>query len=130
MSAAQSTSQRHPLISKPLYVFDLPKEVVNHLEVCDALSPFATRSGDQNGLRSTDVANAASTLGAEKNQASCPICPGAGNFSTVAEQRGHYRSDWHRFNLQLERGGKVNDAKTREEFEKACEGEQIQACKG
>jgi hypothetical protein len=35
---------------------------------------------------------------------SCNVCPGA-SFTDVGDQRSHYRSDWHRYNVKLRLSG-------------------------
>jgi hypothetical protein len=49
----------------------------------------------------------------------CQTCPNAG-FETVEEQREHFRSDWHRYNVKAKLTGRAVSA---EEWDGMVEGE-------
>ena len=50
---------------------------------------------------------------------SCNVCQGA-SFANVDDQRNHFRSDWHRYNVKLRLNGK--DAVAEGEFNRLIEG--------
>jgi hypothetical protein len=50
----------------------------------------------------------------------CSICAGAA-FSDLAQQRAHYRSDWHRYNVKAKLAGKK--VVSENEFSNLVEGE-------
>ena len=52
----------------------------------------------------------------------CSICAGAA-FSDLAQQRAHYRSDWHRYNIKAKLSGKKTVSES--EFSNLIEGEGI-----
>lgn len=52
----------------------------------------------------------------------CSICVGAA-FSDLAQQRAHYRSDWHRYNIKAKLSGKKTVPES--EFSNLVEGESI-----
>ena len=87
----------HPLLRRPLYVFDLPQELLLSLTW---ESPSGTPrhklqdhgQGDSVEELSTHVENGSLST-------SCRPCHVA--FKTVQEQRQHVKSDFHRYNLKL-----------------------------
>jgi len=50
---------------------------------------------------------------------SCNVCQGA-SFANVDDQRNHFRSDWHRYNVKLRLNGK--DAVVESQFTQLVEG--------
>jgi len=50
----------------------------------------------------------------------CSICAGAA-FADLAQQRAHYRSDWHRYNIKAKLSGKKVVSES--EFSNLVEGE-------
>ncbi|KAF6816137.1 ankyrin repeat and zinc finger domain-containing protein [Colletotrichum plurivorum] len=85
------------LLRRPLYVYDLPQEVIATLSLRpDAAipdqSPPSPPSKDQ---------SSSDTVGSQ----ACSLCGLA--FSSVLDQRSHQKSDWHHYNLKQKlRGGK------------------------
>lgn len=104
------------LLQRPLYVFDLPEELLYTLQlklqqiapVPSDESPSQPDSGFQtlNGTNSQD----SSTLSAT----SCGLC--GLSFANVQEQRSHVRSDLHGYNLKQKLRG--HKPATETEFEK------------
>ncbi|KAL9061535.1 MAG: hypothetical protein Q9162_000067 [Coniocarpon cinnabarinum] len=99
MAAATNDS----LLKRPLYVFDLPPELLQTFEPAIASAPPLLEP-DQDGeyvkgnnatqeLSDNDVTNATS----------CGLCNQA--FSNVQEQRAHVRSDVHRYNIKQRQRG-------------------------
>jgi hypothetical protein len=103
------TAAQNPLLAGSLYAFTLPRELLGSLQL-RATDTGATSTEQQHGLPSSHnlgTTDVSSSLG-------CAAC-GVGSFPTVAEQREHFRSDWHRYNVKVRLGG---DAKAvgEEEF--------------
>ncbi|KAI9832774.1 MAG: hypothetical protein M1819_003994 [Sarea resinae] len=106
-------SREEELLKKPLYVFDLPDDILATIELkSDTGTPFSPED-------STISAHAEKNPeqlqdGTSKSSASCALCGVA--FPTVQDQRSHVKSDFHGYNIkQKMRGLKaVNET----EFEK------------
>ncbi|KAH0537428.1 hypothetical protein FGG08_005781 [Glutinoglossum americanum] len=99
-------AQAEELLKRPLYVFDLPEEILATLqlkdnEIANQTQVLETRSNDETATPST----------------SCGLC--GVKFSSVQEQRGHVKSDFHGYNLKQKMRGRqpVGEA----EFEKLLE---------
>jgi hypothetical protein len=101
------SAPRHPLLAGSLYAFSLPRELLDSLQlraihtdtpVDDNNQPTSSR----NTLKVNDASPSSTSLG-------CAAC-GVSSFQTVADQRDHFRSDWHRYNVKLRLGG-GSDAK-------------------
>ncbi|KAI1742059.1 hypothetical protein F4680DRAFT_457758 [Xylaria scruposa] len=105
------------LLKRPLYVYDLPHEVLATLSLrtdADTNShDLVTNSIDDSTSRSHDASPNASTENLVGSQA-CSLC--GLSFANVEDQRSHQKSDWHHYNLkQRLRGSQpVSEA----EFEK------------
>ncbi|KAL1647238.1 hypothetical protein SLS61_007408 [Didymella pomorum] len=103
------------LLQRPLYVFDLPKELLATLEYKDqsgrliAAPAPEVQTPTEDTLEKPDAED-----GGASKATSCNLC--ALNFSSVAEQRKHVRSDLHGYNLKQKIKGQkpVEEA----EFEK------------
>lgn len=95
----------YPLLQKPLYAYQLPQQLLDILSVRSAVAPIA--EPDQPEEKPTEPSTAPHV---PAGALSCQAC---GNvvFQDVEEQRRHFRSDWHRFNVAGKRGV------TEEEFE-------------
>ncbi|RYC53695.1 hypothetical protein CHU98_g12513, partial [Xylaria longipes] len=105
------------LLKRPLYVYDLPHEVLA------TLSLRADADADAYDPELNDIARSASPSQHSSRNAStenlvgsqaCSLC--GLSFASVDDQRGHQKSDWHHYNLKQKlRGSKpVPEA----EFEK------------
>lgn len=99
-TARQDTPMPPP---QSLHIYSLP------LELIDTLRPVNLISGVNNEEpreeTKPDVLPAVS-----QNARTCNICLGA-SFTDVEDQRSHFRSDWHRYNVKarLEKGKIVNE---------------------
>ena len=69
---------------------------------------------DEPSSRDPTTASTSATSGR-----SCNVCQGA-SFSNVDDQRNHFRSDWHRYNVKLRLNGK--DAVVESQFTQLIEG--------
>ncbi|KAJ9622747.1 hypothetical protein H2203_006398 [Taxawa tesnikishii (nom. ined.)] len=89
----------NPYLQRPLYVFDLPEELLYSLE----LKAQANSPPQEPGTSSLKAQNGAPDRleipeGAPSNATSCGLC--GLTFSSVQEQRSHVRSDLHGYNLK------------------------------
>ena len=87
-----------PLLgSESLYAFTLPVELLEAL----ALRPIYQEVAPVQAVASkTIIENVFTSLG-------CAAC-GVGTFESLEEQRGHFSTDWHRYNVRVRLG---NDGK-------------------
>jgi hypothetical protein len=103
--------KQHPLISKPLYLYSLPPELLNTL----------TLKGDAlQQLEETPViTETVEKENSEPGGAGCLTCNIA-SFVDTSVQRDHFRSDLHKFNLKR----KLTDQKivNADEFDKMLDG--------
>src|SRR6266404_5408614 len=86
-------------MSSSIHVFSLPPDLLQNITLRSLLSQKSTGVSDQEHLSS--LLQTAPISGAR----ACNICLGA-TFLDVEEQRTHFRSDWHRYNVKVRlRGG-------------------------
>ncbi|KAI0010881.1 hypothetical protein F4779DRAFT_269546 [Xylariaceae sp. FL0662B] len=97
------------LLRRPLYVYDLPSEVLDTLALKEDVDEPATRTQDESRSSSPESL----VIGSQ----SCSLC--SLSFASLQEQRSHLKSDLHHYNLKQKlRGQKpVSEA----EFEKLIE---------
>ncbi|KAJ5836580.1 hypothetical protein N7447_002606 [Penicillium robsamsonii] len=93
------TTQMEELLKRPLYVYDLPPELLASLTAKTTSQPVAEEepapSPTELELAAQDSAIATSTL--------CSLC--RVSYSSVQEQRSHVRSDHHRYNIKAQLRG-------------------------
>lgn len=96
----------YPLLQKPLYAYSLPPQLLDILSVRN-VAPTAAPEPQVDAEQDRPAPQVPVVPG---GALSCQTC---GNvvFADVEEQRRHFRSDWHRFNV-AGKGGV-----TEEEFE-------------
>ncbi|SNX86463.1 related to VMS1 - component of a Cdc48p-complex involved in protein quality control [Melanopsichium pennsylvanicum] len=101
---------KHSTLSRPLYAFDLPPALHSSLKLRSRIEeteasqllaptvppsqPIASReshSDDADQVRSSS----------HLRVPPCSLCPSCAPFASVTAQRAHFRSDWHRYNVQL-----------------------------
>ncbi|KZT27751.1 hypothetical protein NEOLEDRAFT_1167864 [Neolentinus lepideus HHB14362 ss-1] len=80
------------------HVYSLPQELL------DALTPRSLITNTQEVVRSPSPDIPISTANTGPGGRSCSICLGA-IFTDVDEQRSHFRSDWHRYNVKSRLNG-------------------------
>ncbi|KAK3310806.1 uncharacterized protein B0T15DRAFT_519528 [Chaetomium strumarium] len=107
--------QQDPLLRRPLYLYDLPPEILNSLvPKPDAGLPVQAEEASTDSAPSRDrspgPAGSESSLGSQ----ACSLC--GLSFVTVQEQKGHLKTDLHYYNLKQKLNGlrPVSEA----EFEK------------
>ncbi|KAJ3570770.1 hypothetical protein NPX13_g5615 [Xylaria arbuscula] len=97
------------LLRRPLYVYDLPHEVLSTLTLkADAESRGLDLDPEISVPPSHSSQDSAQTTPAETPVVGSQACSLCGlSFATVGDQRGHQKSDWHHYNLKLKlRGSK------------------------
>lgn len=90
----------YPLIQKPIYAYSIPPQLLDILSV-RSLAPVDPEPEPEPIERENPrPAPQAPVPGG------APSCQTCGNviFDSVDEQRRHFRSDWHRFNVAGNRG--------------------------
>ncbi|KAL8788132.1 MAG: hypothetical protein Q9195_007439 [Heterodermia aff. obscurata] len=85
---------------KPLYVFDLPKDLLSTLHLKSIALPQSSEPGGSLRGAEADTQYEGNLEAADRTKppASCQLCGVA--FQNVSEQRHHIRSDWHGYNLK------------------------------
>lgn len=100
---------------KPLYLYDLPPEVLSTLTLkADATLSAQLDHETDNTSRRQSVASVASDGSSAGGSQSCSLCSLA--FTTVLEQRDHLKTDLHHYNLKQRLNGLTPVTET--EFEK------------
>ncbi|KAJ5319187.1 hypothetical protein MYU51_013679 [Penicillium brevicompactum] len=93
------TTRMEELLKRPLYVYDLPQELLASLSAKTTGQPVAEEeigpSSEELEQAAQDSAIATSNL--------CPLCKVS--YNTVQEQRSHVRSDHHRYNVKSQLRG-------------------------
>ncbi|KAL8741258.1 MAG: hypothetical protein Q9190_006114 [Brigantiaea leucoxantha] len=92
------------LLKRPLYVFDLPPELLLtlHFQHSSLLQPQAAEtleSQERNEENLRKIIHQDDDGPTKPSSASCVLC-GAPSFPNVEEQRRHVKSDWHNYNLK------------------------------
>jgi hypothetical protein len=142
----------HPLLSRPINVYSIPPELLDLLTVrsvtntgaLQVITPAPAQTQDQ------DHANVNANLGDRTQKLendgeedavietgsslTCQTCLSA-TFPTLEEQRAHFKSDWHRYNVRVSinhkgnskgslqgKGGVLRGVLTEEEFEEVDDG--------
>lgn len=75
------------------HVYSLPKPIIDTLTPRNLISQTPPQS-----------TSPTPTVGPKQGARACNICLGA-TFSDVDEQRNHFRSDWHRYNVKIRLNG-------------------------
>ncbi|KAI1206694.1 uncharacterized protein F4807DRAFT_437944 [Annulohypoxylon truncatum] len=102
------------LLRRPLYVYDLPDQVLSTLSLKQDAADAGPQSIEEESTKATpqtqDVPSSSSVVGSP----SCSLC--ALSFASVQDQRGHLKSDLHHYNLKQKLRGKSPVSEV--EFEK------------
>lgn len=105
---AQQAKPVDKLLQRPLYIFDLPEELLYTLQLktptlptqqAPETHPRETSSGGAPALNGSDVQDEG-----HKAATSCALC--SLDFADLSEQRSHVRSDLHGYNIKLKLRGK------------------------
>lgn len=106
----------HASLSTPLYVCHLPKQIVDTVQL---------RSADAEEEPAEKKAEAPATTPAPEARRgagipACSVCPGCAPFETLGDQRAHFRSLWHRYNLLLKQRAGSSALVTQAELDRQC----------
>jgi hypothetical protein len=113
MEANSNVNKPHPLLQKPLYIYSLPKDLLEAIVLKeDALPSVEDQQGAESKPDPQTRINASQGAG-------CLTC-NIGGFNNVSEQREHVRSDLHKFNLK--RKLRKMTAVTADEFDQMLDG--------
>ncbi|KAJ5443377.1 hypothetical protein N7445_004490 [Penicillium cf. griseofulvum] len=93
------TTQMEELLKRPLYVYDLPPELLASLTAKTTSQPVAE---EEPGPSPTDLELAAQDSAIATSNL-CSLCKVS--YSSVQEQRSHVRSDHHRYNIKAQLRG-------------------------
>jgi hypothetical protein len=102
----------HPLLSKPLFIFSLPTELLNTLTLKGDIAP----PDDQTSEPSKQIKEAENS---EAGGTGCVTC-NIPSFVHLSLQREHFRSDLHKFNLKRKLAGQKSVSA--EEFDRMLDG--------
>ncbi|OBT91575.1 hypothetical protein VE01_10387 [Pseudogymnoascus verrucosus] len=91
--------RREQMVRRPLYVYNLPSDILTTLQQKDGVVPDILEAQDIEAKAEHDGTR---SVGAASTTA-CSLCDQS--FSTVEEQRSHIRSDLHSYNLKLKLRG-------------------------
>ena len=96
--SAKEPGTRPVWLNTPLYAFDIPRELVSSLVLRQNEEEVASsemKPSSQVSAPPVETVSSAPRIGAP----ACSMCPGCGSFDNVQQQRSHFRSLWHRYNL-------------------------------
>lgn len=107
MTSADNAGPPSFLKSGPLYAFSLPQEL---LQVIQLRSSFGGPSESQTReASSSEGEQSVQPLEDSRGDGSalrCSLCSIA-QFESIGEQRAHFSSDWHRYNIKRNLAGKA-----------------------
>jgi hypothetical protein len=107
------------------HVFSIPPALLESLTPLNLRSRIqatsVTKEANGSDADGYEIQEGTSGLQPAMGSRACNICLGAG-FTSVDEQRAHFRSDWHRYNVKIRLGGgqPVNEARFGQLLEGAC----------
>ncbi|EXJ83757.1 hypothetical protein A1O1_07383 [Capronia coronata CBS 617.96] len=90
---ATKEDEPNQLLRRPLYVYDLPPELLN------SLTPVGGEPPKTEEPEGSTVQQPALNVDAVSSSTSCTLCKVS--FHNVQDQRQHVKSDFHRYNLKL-----------------------------
>ncbi|KAJ5191466.1 uncharacterized protein N7498_010451 [Penicillium cinerascens] len=93
------TARIEELLKRPLYVYDLPQELLATLSAKTANQPV-TEQNPEDDSKDPEVAAQESAIATSTQCSLCKV-----SYRNVQEQRSHVRSDHHRYNLKSQLRG-------------------------
>ncbi|KAI0838032.1 hypothetical protein F5Y06DRAFT_59514 [Hypoxylon sp. FL0890] len=102
------------LLKRPLYVYDLPDQVLNTLSLKQDAAGEEPEAEKEATKSITETQDATSSSPSVVGSQSCSLC--ALSFANVQDQRSHQKSDLHHYNLKQKLRGRAPVSET--EFEK------------
>lgn len=112
---APPTAAPNAILTRAINVYALPKELLDNLIVRSIQAEAPEEEDAQPSSRSKTDAASSGPAGSLR----CQACPDIG-FETVEDQRAHFKSDWHRYNVKARMTGRAVSA---EEWEGMVEGQ-------
>ena len=103
------------LLNRPISVYSIPPEILSNLSV----RSIQAQTNDESSLVVKPDETSAVVSSRNHGSLSCQACPGA-SFDTMEDQRSHFKSDWHRYNVKAKLTGR---AVTEEEWGNLVEGQ-------
>lgn len=100
------------MLTRAINVYALPKELLDNLVVRSIQAETPEENADQPS--SSKAKPEVATSGSLR----CQACPDV-TFETLEDQRAHFKSDWHRYNVKARLTGRAVSA---EEWEGMVEG--------
>ncbi len=104
LDMAQEQKPENKLVQRPLYIFDLPEELLYSLHIKLQPVDAPPSSPPTPSARKTDIETNGADNGAKVSSTSCSLC--GLSFADLQEQRSHVRSDLHGYNLKQKLRGK------------------------
>ena len=101
------------ILNRPISVYSLPTELLSNLSVRTIQAQPQAASSTPEQPRSNAPTSASGI--------NCQTCPGAA-FESIEEQRAHFKSDWHRYNVKAKLVGRTV---SEEEWGNLVEGESV-----
>ena len=101
---------------EPVHIFSVPKNIVNTISVRAGPQGAPTDSADADPP-DVEPADPGSSL-------SCALCLGV-TFANLNEQRNHFRSDWHRYNVKTRLHDASSKSVSEAVFADLVEGEHV-----
>lgn len=107
-------------IREPIHLFSIPLSITNSLTLRGG--PNYRSSVDLPPIESSSIEPSTSTSVPNASSLTCTTCSGA-TFVDVNEQRIHFRSDWHRYNVKIRLQNPTSKPVTEAEFGDLVEGQ-------
>lgn len=121
MSGSSTPRNASSILSKPLYAYSLPPQLLDILTLRSLQAPPPPEP--EAVPAATETTTGKEQLGGDRSVGSsltCQTCGGA-QFTSLDEQRAHFKGDWHRYNAKVGLG-KVGTVVTEQQFEQMNDG--------
>ncbi|TXT12890.1 hypothetical protein VHUM_01291 [Vanrija humicola] len=102
------------ILSRQLNVFAIPPELLNSLTV-RSIQAQAPEPATGDAVSNSEPTQPAPVVAPSGVGFGCQACPGA-SFETPEDQREHFKSDWHRYNVKAKLQGKAVTAEVWDEM--------------
>lgn len=85
----------------PLYAFSLPQELLQVIQLRSALGgpPDSSHNEKAAAGETVQAGDPSESVKGDSSALRCSLC-GVIQFDSIAEQRAHFSSDWHRYNIK------------------------------
>ena len=100
-------------LREPVHIFSIPQNIIKTLST--RIGPQRSHPEPADVTPQPEVSDPSSSL-------SCALCLGA-VFTSLSEQRNHFRSDWHRYNVKTRLQDANSKPVSESEFAELLEGE-------